>query len=786
MKCRISTALSLFVLTAIAPAALAVGDSNIDSGVGSAASRGPYGFSNNNDTYYETPPNTYGVFRDATGALRDPGTIPDNLTARVEWQTWEQAHPFRGPIPTGGAPGGFGGGYGGGLGLGGFGMGGFAGNPLAAGFAAGTGTLGAFGRLGGVAGLGGLGGLAGVSATGLGLTGANRTGRGLVGLQYLNGVGSAALGPYMGPGSRPTPFNRQSITNTTTGNQSSTTVFSDSNFGPSYVTRTSTNNPDGSTNTTTQYYQNNNSYFTYENTTPNAPGTTISSTSTPPGTGSPTIQPNTTTTTFQDSNNMFGNPFIPNGPNSVMNNNYQNNSSSIGGGFATPETSGSQQGAWMQGPQRTSTSIGGGFATPQTSGAQQSAAYQNSAAQTSIGGGFSTPATSGSERAVTYPSPNVATTVMGTVLGGGFSTGFGNQLASGGNGYAYPNGFYGGAGSGGYGGLGGYPPVGGNRASMGSASPANNGSSGTESNPQGNNIADNRVGGSIQNAGSPGNNGGFFGPVPSTAPQGAPVGTTGAHTAAEPENVNGIFNDDFLSNTVNDSGNSGYAGSSNYRSTGGGSSRGRSNRAGANSIGGSGGGGGRSNTSSRAGSSNITSRTRSMSAIVGSGGMLTNSARAAIQRPIGFQATAPGATINPALSEAAGAAIAAGAQRNHWPFMGGNPLPPLAHYTAFRSVGIRLQAQSSFAAGVGPQGSLTTDLEPKLAAMHLTPSQSIGRVIGSTRFENGDILTYGTKGTLRLAPDNSGSITFNDGQILTFTKATPEIRWVALRSALLL
>jgi hypothetical protein len=151
-----------------------------------------------------------------------------------------------------------------------------------------------------------------------------------------------------------------------------------------------------------------------------------------------------------------------------------------------------------------------------------------------------------------------------------------------------------------------------------------------------------------------------------------------------------------------------------------------------------------------------------------------------------FQTMAPGATVNPALSEAAGATIALGAERNHWPFMGGNALPPLAWYTAYRSAGIRLQAQSTFAAGSGPQGSLTTDLEPRLAAMHLTPSQAIGRVIGSARFENGDILTYGTKGTLRLAPDNSGSITFNDGQILTFTKAAPEIRWVALRSSLLL
>ena len=771
---RISTALSLLILTAAAPSAFAVGDSNIDSGVGSGASRGPFGFSNNNDNYYDTPPNTYGVFRDANGALRDPGTIPDNLTARVEWKTWEQAHPFRGPVPTG-APGGLGGGYGGGLGFGGFG-----GPSLGAGFGAGIGTMAAFGRVGGLAGLGGLGGLAGITATGYGLTGANRTARDLTALQYYNGFGNQPLSPYMGPGSRIIPFNQQTISNTTNGNTSTTRVYSNSNFGPSYVTKTTTTNPNGGTSTRTEYYQNGNMYVTYENANPNngssGSGTTSgasgsgtgSSTATGSGTGSTStassgtgsssdinnIPPNTTITTFQDSNNAFGNPFIPNTPNSAMSN-YQTNSTSIGGGFATPQTSGSQQSAFVNGPLGSSGNIGGGFATPQTSGAQQSAAFQNSSAQTSIGGGFSSPSTSGSERAVAFPNPNVSTTVMGTVLGGGFSYGFGTQLAGNGNGFGYTNGVgmngnsnwgggFGGTATGyGFGGgLGGYSVATGNRAGMGGGSSsgsstgansdANSGSSNNDNTDQGNMGSTNR-GSSIRNGGTanntngsnfhggnttPGTYGNFYGPIPTSARLGPAVGTMGEHQAAEPENLDGGW------------------------------------------------------------------QNRSMSAVISNNGRRQASGNNGFASPL--MQMAPGATVNPALSERAGAALAANAFQNRFPFMGGNPMPPLAYYTAFRSRDIALSAQSDFAAGVGPQGSLITDLEPKLASMHLTPIEAIGRVIGSMRFDNGDILTYGTKGTLRLAPDNSGSITFNDGQILTFTKATPELRRVALRSALLL
>jgi hypothetical protein len=68
----------------------------------------------------------------------------------------------------------------------------------------------------------------------------------------------------------------------------------------------------------------------------------------------------------------------------------------------------------------------------------------------------------------------------------------------------------------------------------------------------------------------------------------------------------------------------------------------------------------------------------------------------------------------------------------------------------------------------------------------LTPETAIGKIEGSFRYQNGDIITHGSKGTLRLAADNSGSITFNDGEILTFQKAPAALRLMALRSALIL
>src|SRR5438270_10728587 len=80
---KICTAASIFLIAQGAPQVLAAGDSNLDSGVGSAASRGSFGYNANYEPMYDTPANDYGVWRDAYGGLRDRGMIPDNLTTRV-------------------------------------------------------------------------------------------------------------------------------------------------------------------------------------------------------------------------------------------------------------------------------------------------------------------------------------------------------------------------------------------------------------------------------------------------------------------------------------------------------------------------------------------------------------------------------------------------------------------------------------------------------------------------------------------------------------------------------
>jgi hypothetical protein len=67
----------------------------------------------------------------------------------------------------------------------------------------------------------------------------------------------------------------------------------------------------------------------------------------------------------------------------------------------------------------------------------------------------------------------------------------------------------------------------------------------------------------------------------------------------------------------------------------------------------------------------------------------------------------------------------------------------------------------------------------------LRPSQMLGTIIGHMRYTNGDIITFGSKGTMRLAADNSGSITLNSGEVVTFRRAGEDLRQIAYRSLFL-
>jgi hypothetical protein len=112
-------------------------------------------------------------------------------------------------------------------------------------------------------------------------------------------------------------------------------------------------------------------------------------------------------------------------------------------------------------------------------------------------------------------------------------------------------------------------------------------------------------------------------------------------------------------------------------------------------------------------------------------------------------------------------------------------VPPLTYLTAAALEHVRSTVQSGFVGGNGWQGNVATDLEPLLHDMSMTPENIIGQVLGSFRYENGDIIIYGSKATLHLSYDNSGSITFNDGEILTLQQMPACLRAVALNGALI-
>jgi hypothetical protein len=452
----ISTALSVLILSAAAPFAWAVGDSNTDTGVGSAASRGPFGFSNNNDAIYDTPPNSYGVYRDAHGALRDRGMIPDNLTTNVPEPTWEEAQRMNpGPMPGGGAPGGLGGG---GIGLpfgglgGGFPIGGFG---LGAGLGAGFGAIGgafptvgaAFPSLGLVGSPGPFQFPVGTASNAIGFNGAGNAAIGVNGigpasqalrtqLGFANSPGNSSFNTwpaqqqhFLGPGSGFLPNFSMTVQNTLLPNGGNRIERSQQTpMGLLRERVTHTTQPNGMSNILREFWSNGNHWQTRETVT------TASITSDPSWTN--TWSKEFRTTDFsQQSNNGFTNPFVQNNPNNLADNSAiaRGSSGNFGAGFATPSTSGDQRSAFFTDSQATGNS--GGFSTPRSSGSERSQMFTSDFNQGNLGG-FATPATSGSERSIVFGNTNnrFGGSGFGGGIGGGISGGTGNRAFRGGGG----------------------------------------------------------------------------------------------------------------------------------------------------------------------------------------------------------------------------------------------------------------------------------------------------------------------------------------------------------------
>lgn len=759
---RISTALSLLVLSATLPQhAGAAGDPNLDSGVGSAASRGPFGFNNtNNGNIYDTPANDYGVWRDAYGALRDRGMIPDNLTTRVPEPTWEDTHPAGPPKPTG-APGG--------LAAGGFGFGGFGGlgglGGVGSGFLSGFGTFGspAFRT-------------ATASAfnhpipsniTGLGpFETAPRTAFGFLG--SMPGVWGPVFNGqrYMGRGSGYIPTGRVTATNTTAADGTSRTITSwNTGAGTAKLIRTTRPDGAGGTITTDTFQMNGNTYTTTFRTAGNGTSGSSTGSSSSVGTGSDTEEvdtgagfsiPRNERMTFNaNSNNGFTNPFVPMSPNNFVDQNaFAHGSGGNFGGYATPRNDGTEMSFFYHNDQGGGNF--GGYAGPNNDGTERSVLFPSNLNANSIAGGYAGPNTDGTERSFTFPNVDL-NNGMGTGFGGfptfgggggvptvgsapiGAFNGFSPLLGLSGS-YGTPGGAFGGGGpgfnSGGYlgpgmpasSGMSGAGSTGGGEVSGTSSIPEDEKSNGSIARAAGANLNQNRGAASLRQANP------FFGQIPITGPSGPAIGTMGEHMAATPESWADIAAMDAAA--ARPAGNRIHRAQQlrtrdNYR-TGSGTARGASvNRSGKN----------------------------------GNGGLSTTSGDGSF----GFFGG----------SNAIAAAINAGMSYS-MPFLGGSAQPPLAWYTAARNYRNHFEPQSFIAAGNGLQGST---VEQKLAEKEpLCPERAIGRVIGSMCFDNGDIITYGTAGTLRLAADNSGSITFNNGQVLTFVKAPEALRRVALQS----
>lgn len=712
---RVSTAITLMLMSAAAPAALSVGDPNTDTGVGSASSRGPFGFSSNNDVIYETPVNTYGVYRDAHGGLRDRGMIPDNLVTPAPEPTWEEANANRAPMPGGGAPGGLGG-FGGALGGIGGGLPGF-GVGLGAG---GLGIGGIGGSIGGIPGngIGGIGAGVGQFPVGVGLSpmrfnGATNASVGVGGagptaqvprtpFGFSNTPGTFFRGwpapqqRFMGPSSGFIPFNRGTAMNRTFlsgGNTiSEDTIIHNTSAGPARELRRLVTDANGRTTVTSSFTYNGNSwtqssvYNGNSGTGPdniaangdpitfqvqNADGTTQTVQAVRPR--------NFSTSWNQSSNNAFTSPSTPNTPWTVADNTDSANGTpgSFGAGFATPQTSGHHRSALFADNQATG-NFGGGFATPTTSGDPSGVYFQSSLnASGALGASTATPQSAGHPRSAIYSNPN-------------------NRFG--------PGGF------GGLGGLGGISAGTGNQANRGG------GFSSSAAGVSGEVLdANDKSNGAIARAGRRNNTGSI-------------------NAQFEVEGMNAI--DDGSAAAVN--------------------------------------------TGARL--STMRGRAATSAAAINTGARLSGPFTTGDQIA-GFTGggavTTGGSTLQRVIpnSSQAGAGSAAALTP---------PLTATGAYAMSRVNDVRNMVQNGFVSGESSSHNIHTTREVDLQKLNLTPSQAIGRVIGSMRFENGDIVTYGSKGTLRLAHDNSGSITLNSGEVYTFRKATPEMRWVALRSALIL
>jgi hypothetical protein len=821
---RISTALSLLLLTALVPQARAAGDPNIDSGVGSAASRGPFGFNNTGRApIYETPINTYGVYRDATGALVDAGNMPDNLMVRVPERTWEETHPAGPPMPTG-APGG----------LGGIGMG----------MASGLGAFGLGFPLGG--GLGAIGSFTGVSPLAAAATAALTNGMpvgGGVGPGPAQFAGRTATGfagappwmpqypftgnQYLGAGSGYVVNPQVKTSNVTLNGTSTTTTTWNTSYGPArYVQQVSgTGDNQVSTNT---FFMNGHQYTSTTSNQPNPfPGSSIGTgqvgngfypitgsgaagTPTVPGdifsstTTSPIDKPSanaTQTTTFW-SNTPNGNPLAPVGwgtgydPHDFVHSGGGN--ANLGASFTTPLTDGSPQSVFWTNTPGAVGNFGESWTTPRTDGSPQSVFFGSSLGSTSIGGGFPNHAQEGTPQSAYVPNPDINN---GMGIGGGNLGSVGYGLPGFGTpnvGGSYPG--YGGPVSSNTFGAGGYPSgwtgtgEGGNGTGSGSGVGASLSGSyaggGTPSTASDITSSSSNVGAGMQagfgsqmnqdntddqtsdlngtdngTASVTGTLGGTHASVTNTG-NGTTVGT---RTAARNGSSGTVSrNSTLVTNTGNGTTVSAGADQStaNVGATGAGGNFG-------NNL-----GSGRSQT-------NRTQR-RGINLDLNNGNLL-NQRRIDRNDGTGNGGTRRIDNGDNAFGLFGGTPAAQRAfsngLRGDMPYFGANT--PTGWYGTGMHMRTARATQSMAAAGFGPNGNITTDLEPKLAAMHLSPSEAIGQITGSMRFANGDILTYGTNGTLRLASDNSGSITLNDGEILTFKQATPQVRAIALRSTLL-
>jgi hypothetical protein len=824
---RIFTALSLLLLSAVIPQlVLAVGDSNLDSGVGTDASRGPWGYNNTGSKpIYDTPPNTYGVWRDANGALRDAGMTPDNLTTYVHQPTWEEAHPV-GPPHLAGSPGGLGGAVGGG----GVGI-----STGGIGFGLGSG-MGAFGAFTGVSPFASAATAAltnptpTVGGSGLGPFGsAPRTAFGFAGTggeffpvhPFLGGVNA-------GPGGGFTVDPKVTSTNVTQGGVSTTTTTFNTTFGPSQFQQT-TMGTGNNANTTLTLTINGNVFKTQVQGPPPTVtnGSFFGLSNIPIPINNPA--PNTTVTSTLVSNNATTNPAVPAGaffnPNAIAQG--QGSAGNFGANTASPATSGSAL-SFFQTNTPQQGNFGAGFATPQTAGIPSSVFFGGSFASTTIGGGFPTEATSGGPRSASFPNAD-----LGNDIGiGGGSLG---SVAFGIPGFATPNiasalpGFSTSAGGssflgGGFSGIG-YGPVVGNAPQTASA-PANltnpttgtttgtsisstgttnpNPDTGVQFDDQGffgsdiemdmwgpnGFVPQGRGPGLVPSrSGGPSSFGyGGYGPMAPGAlrsfgngPSGQfPFGGRGpVPPAPVPFGVSGGYGPGGRGSYG--PGPYGPGGMGSYGPGGIGSyGPGAYGPGGMGSYGNQ--GSGRADaTKNNGGLGPVNAGTQSNCT---KPGIAMRNSRRRLAAVVPFMPLDNG---DGAFGFFGGTTAMEHDMREglegKYPYLGNAPTPGQM-FSAGRYVHDWRTRQSLAISGIGPIGNTTTDLECKLAKMNLTICDAIGTVIGSTRFDNGDILTYGTAGTLRLSTDNSGSITFNDGEILTFGCAEPEVRKLALKSTL--